>query len=97
FSVPSAAAVPPPSGWVTNVQQVPVQFTRLPATVAQSRVTGWFGVSPATETATFVATAPLARSRETVASAFGEKVSADIVVRAETVGFTATGQSIRVF
>src|SRR6185436_19429628 len=57
---PSAAAVVVPSGTETVCQHVPVQFTRLPTTVAQSSDTGLPGWSPVAETPTFVLTALLA-------------------------------------
>ena len=54
---PSAAAVAVPSGTETICQQVPVQFTRLPTTVAQSSETGLPGSSPVAVTPTFALTA----------------------------------------
>ena len=57
-SVPSGAAVAVPSGTETNVQQVPVQLTRLPTTVDQTRLTAALGVRPEAVTATFDSTVP---------------------------------------
>ena len=67
FSVPSAAAVAVPSGMAENAQQVPLQLTRLPTTVAHCRVTGALGVSPLPETSTFVRIWPLVTLNDAVA------------------------------
>src|SRR5512132_282592 len=93
--VPSARAVALPSGTDTKVQQVPLQFTRLPTTVDQTRATRALGVKPVAETSTFERTGPeveLSRAEAVVSAA---SPVADSVVGALSVGSTATGQSIR--
>ncbi len=95
-SVPSEAAVPVPSGTETKLQQVPVQLTRLPTTVDQTRVTGWLGASPFAETSTFDRIGPVLEF--TVADAWpAVRPRVARVVFASRVGATEAGQSICCF
>src|SRR5262249_12133073 len=95
-SVPSGAAVAVPSGTETNVQHVPVQLTRLPTTVDQTRLTGALGVSPEAVAPTCEGRAPAVEVSLAVAVVEGAGPVAIIVVRASGVGVTLAGQSIRV-
>src|SRR5512132_1189966 len=95
-SVPSAAAVAFPSGIETKLQQVPLQFTRLPTTVDQTRSTAAPGFRPDAVTPTFESTGPdveLSLAAAVVVPAASPLP--DRVVRASSVGAAATGQSIR--
>lgn len=94
LSEPSAAAVELPSGMFSVVQHVPVQLTRFPTTDAHCRSTGAPGVSPAAVTPTLVRMSPLVTLSEPFApeAAFGS-----IVVNADIVGATFSGQSIAGF
>src|SRR5262249_31144189 len=85
-SVPSGAAVAWRSGTETNVQHVPVQLTRLPTTVDQTRLTGALGVSPEAVTSTFDRTAPAVELSLAVAVVEAASPVAIIVVRASSVG-----------
>src|SRR5512141_25865 len=81
---------------VEKAQQVPVQLTRLPTTVAHCRATGAFGVSPAAETSTFVRIWPLVTLSEAVAAvAPAIDFTALRVVVGDMVGVTFIGQSMR--
>src|SRR5215208_6025639 len=89
FSVPSAPAVPAPRGTETKLQQVPLQLTRLPTTVDQTRLTGVLGVSPLAETSTFDITGPEPEDNVADALPAALPLTAAIVVFASSVGVTA--------
>src|SRR6266568_6639623 len=91
---PSAAAVPLPSGTETKLQHVPVQLTRLPTTVDQTRSTGAPGVRPAAETSTLERMGPAVELRRALAEP-APRFAADSVVLASSVGATLAGQSSR--
>src|SRR3954454_12285323 len=92
--VPPGPAVGLPSGTDTNVQQVPVQLTRLPTTVDHSRSTGAFGVRPEAMMFTRVFTAPFVDESCAFEPLWESSCS---VVFASSVGATCDGQSTRAF
>jgi len=93
-SEPSAFAVVLPSGTEMKLQHVPVQLTRLPTTVAHSRSTGAFGVSPPAVSVVFEFTIPVVEERLDVAELLAPAEASWSVVFASSVGATFSGQSI---
>src|SRR5262245_8410854 len=94
-SVPAALAVALPNGIETKLQHVPLQLTRLPTTVDHTSCTGAPGARPDAVTSTFDRTGPEVELSCAVAVVPAASPVADSVVRALSVGSTATGQSIR--
>src|SRR3954452_1832435 len=89
-TLPAASAVGVPSGTDTNVQQVPVQLTRLPTTVDHSRSTGAFAVRPDALIETAELTAPDVDESDAVALVVVDNSCS--VVFASNVGSTFAGQ-----
>ena len=80
-SVPAPATVAFPSGTETKLQHVPLQLTRFPTTVDQTRSTLAPGVRPAAETLTFESTWPDVELSRAVAVAPGGKPAETSSVR----------------